>query len=201
MPTRDYENEQRDTFAQFKLGLDKLGNESVIIGGDYNEYVNPALDKVDGMGESNGNSRPNFTSYLDVNNLVEVSRVAHLDTKFFTWHKGTKRARLDFVSISEHLLNCKDVSDIVVVCFISDLFILPPTSALSTISRPLSSSMCSITPETANAGSSYNRTRGPGIGCWFSDRSNCSHWSLTLTFTLTSENLSLYTTLLLLLVL
>ena len=42
--------------------------------------------------------------------------------------------------------------------------------------------MCSITPETANVGSSYNRMRGPGIGCWFSDRSNCSHWSLTLTF-------------------
>ena len=72
---------------------------------------------------------------------------------------------------------------------------------LSTISRPLSSSMCSITPETANVSSSYNRMRGPCIGCWFSDRSNCSHWSLTLTFTLTSENLSLYTTLFLLLVL
>ena len=51
--------------------------------------------------------------------------------------------------------------------------------------------MCSITPETANVGSSYKRMRGPGIDCWFSDRSNCSHWSLTLTFTLTSENLSL----------
>ena len=77
-----------------------------------------------------------------------------------------------------------------------------PKPALSTISRPLSSSMCSITPETANVGNSYmyNRMRGPGIGCWFSDRSNCSHWSLTLTFTLTSENLSLYTSLLLLLV-
>ena len=36
--------------------------------------------------------------------------------------------------------------------------------------------MCSITPETANVGSSYNRMRGPG-GCWFSDRSNCSQWS------------------------
>ena len=73
----------------------------------------------------------------------------------------------------------------------------PPIPALSTISRPLSSSMCSITPETANVGSSYNRMWGPGIGCWFSDRSNCSHRSLTLkTFTLTSENLSLYTTLL-----
>ena len=76
-----------------------------------------------------------------------------------------------------------------------------PTPALSTISRPLSSSMCPITQETANVGSSYNRMRGPGIGCWFSDRSNCSHWSLTLTLTLTSENLSLYTALLLVLVL
>ena len=47
-----------------------------------------------------------------------------------------------------------------------------PTSALSTISRPLS-----ITPETTNVGSSYSRKRGPGIGCWFSDHSNRSHWS------------------------
>ena len=64
--------------------------------------------------------------------------------------------------------------------------------------------MCSFTPETANVGSSYNRMRGPGFGCWVSNcshSSNCSHRSLTLTFTLTSENLSLYTTLLLLLVL
>ena len=37
--------------------------------------------------------------------------------------------------------------------------------------------MCSITPETAKVGSSYSHMRVPGIGCWFSDRSNCSHWS------------------------
>ena len=37
--------------------------------------------------------------------------------------------------------------------------------------------MSSITPGTANVGGSYNRLRGPGIGCWFSDRSNCSRWS------------------------
>ena len=94
---------------------------------------------------------------------------------------------------------------LVVVCFITKSFLtysfFPPIPALSTISRPLSSSMCSITPETANVGNSYNRMRGPGIGCWFSDRSNCNHWSLTLTFTLTSENISLYTTLLLVLIL
>ena len=65
------------------------------------------------------------------------------------------------------------------VCFITKSFLtysfFPPTPALSTISRPLSSSMCLITPVIVC--SSYNRMRGPGIGCWFSDRSNCSHWS------------------------
>ena len=41
----------------------------------------------------------------------------------------------------------------------------------------LSSYMCSITPETVNVGSSYSHMRGPGVDCWLSDRSNCSHWS------------------------
>ena len=81
------------------------------------------------------------------------------------------------------------------------IHLFSPTPAFSTISRTLSSSMCSIIPETANVGSSYNHMRGPGIGCWVSDRSNCSHRSLTLTLTLTSEKLWLYTTLILLLVL
>ena len=64
---------------------------------------------------------------------------------------------------------------IYVACFITKsflTFIFPPTPALSTISRPLPSYMCSITPETAKVGSSYSHMRGPGIGCWFSDRSN-----------------------------
>ena len=72
--------------------------------------------------------------------------------------------------------------------------------------KSLSRYMCSMAPVTAKVGSRNNHMRGPGIGCWFSDRSNCSHWSfeaavLPLTFTLTSENLSLYTTLLHLMVL
>ena len=56
--------------------------------------------------------------------------------------------------------------------------------------------MCLITPEPAKVGRSYNHMRGPGVGCWFSDRCNCSQWSfetaaLPITFTLTSENLSI----------
>ena len=60
--------------------------------------------------------------------------------------------------------------------FLTYSFVLP-TPTLSTVCRPLSGYVCSITPETANVGSSYSHMRGPGVGCWFSYRSNCSHWS------------------------
>ena len=84
MPTRNHKTEQRDTFAQFTAALDKLENKHVILGGDYNVYVNPALDKMDDMGENsdNGNFRLDLTTYLDVNNLVDVWRIAHPDTNF-----------------------------------------------------------------------------------------------------------------------
>ena len=46
------------------------------------------------------------------------------------------------------------------VCFITKSFLtysfVLPTPTLSTICRPLSSYMCSITPETVNVGSSYS---------------------------------------------
>ena len=69
----------------------------------------------------------------------------------------------------------------VFVCFITKSFLtysfVSTSPALSTICRPLSSYVCSITPETAKVGSSYSHTGGPDVGCWFPDRSNCSHWS------------------------
>ena len=51
-----------------------------------------------------------------------------------------------------------------------------PPPALSIIFRPLSSFMCSITPETAMVGSSFSHMRSPGIA-WLSERSHCSQWS------------------------
>ena len=68
--------------------------------------------------------------------------------------------------------------------------------------RPLSSYMCSITPETAKVNSSYSHMRGqvsaadfqtvPTVATGVSKPLVCR---LTLTFTLTSENLSVYITL------
>ena len=79
------------------------------------------------------------------------------------------------------------------VCFITKSFltysfvVLTPT--LSTIYRPLSSYVSSITPETAKVGSSYSHMRGPGVSCWFSDRSNCSHYSFEAAMLLINPNI------------
>ena len=81
------------------------------------------------------------------------------------------------------------------VCFITKSFLtysfVLPAPTLSTICRPLSSYMCSITPETVNVGSSYSHMRGPGVGCWLSDRSNCRHWSFEAA--VLPINLNIYT--------
>ena len=93
-------------------------------------------------------------------------------TRFFVWRLAPDDVKYAYAAL---------VSTCLFVCFITksfltDSFVLP-TPTLSTICRPLSSYTCSITPETVNVGSSYSHMRGPGVGCWLSDRSNCSHWS------------------------
>ena len=44
--------------------------------------------------------------------MVDVWRVLNPNKCFFTWHSGDKRSRLDYIFISEHLLNFVNFSDI-----------------------------------------------------------------------------------------
>ena len=97
-----------------------------------------------------------------------------------------QRSNITLVEVSQRAYNHLCVRDawlfgycLFVVCFITKSFLtysFIPTPTLSTVCRPLSSYVCSIIPETANVDSSYSHMRGPGVGCWFSYRSNCSHW-------------------------
>ena len=47
----------------------------------------------------------NLNSFLDTNNMVDAWRTLNTNTKMFTWHRGNKRSRLDYIFCSEHLLN------------------------------------------------------------------------------------------------
>ena len=114
VPTRNFEKEQRDVFARFIKHIDELENEHVIVGGDYNLYLKPKLDKLDDMGDHGENMsfRIDVESFLETNNMSDVWRTLHPDKRVFTWHRGNKRARLDYFFIAEHLLNCVDKADI-----------------------------------------------------------------------------------------
>ena len=79
-----------------------------------NLYMNPRLDKLDTMPEhhDNQNYREDITSFLEINNLVDVWRTLHPDEKFFTWHRGNKWTRFDYIFCSDHLLNFIEESSI-----------------------------------------------------------------------------------------
>ena len=60
----------------------------------------------------NPNYRRDILGYLDVHNLVDVWRTLNPYKRVFTWHRGAKRSRLDYLFISEHLLNTVSKSTI-----------------------------------------------------------------------------------------
>ena len=113
MPTRTFEAQQIQVLNNF---ISKLFNDSrsnnYILGGDWNLYMSLLLDKLDTMPDTNDNTdyRENLKSFLEVNDFIDVWRTIHPYERIFTWHRGEKRSRLDYIFISEHLLNrLKDV--------------------------------------------------------------------------------------------
>ena len=113
-PTRNFETEQQRVFRNFTEILETMTNDHYILGGDFNLYLNPRFDKLDSLQEQhdNRNYRADISSFLDVNNIVDVWRVINPDKKIFTWHQGNKRSRLDYIFLSEHLLNYVEDSGI-----------------------------------------------------------------------------------------
>ena len=49
--------------------------------------------------------RNTLISFLELNNLIDPWRIQNPEKKMFTWHRGDKRSRLDYIFCSEHLLN------------------------------------------------------------------------------------------------
>ena len=54
-PTRQYEKEQIEVFTSFKRKVALFTVENLILGGDWNLYLDPKMDKLDSMTDSNDN--------------------------------------------------------------------------------------------------------------------------------------------------
>ena len=105
-PTRNNEHSQMEVLKSFTDIIYDSVTEHIITAGDWNLYMTK-LDKLDVMPDTNDNNtyRQNLNSFLETNNMIDAWRTLNPTTKMFTWHRGNKRSRLDYIFCSEHLLN------------------------------------------------------------------------------------------------
>ena len=98
--------------------LSNINLNNIIIGGDWNLVLNPAVDS------SNYKHINNIKSKIEVDNLImnfnltDIFRQVNPTVKKYTWHKKTnskivQQGRLDFFLVSDHLINRYSRSQII----------------------------------------------------------------------------------------
>jgi hypothetical protein len=110
MPTRDHESEQIALLESLQDSLNFFSCDCLIIGGDFNLYLDPNLDRHPGMKNTNDNKqfRTNLRSFLESYELVDIWRVLNPELRRYTWHRGKQASRLDYIFTSEYLSNTCD---------------------------------------------------------------------------------------------
>ena len=111
-PTRNFERDQIRVLKSFAEIIYDTLTENIITSGDWNLYMTQ-LDKLDSMPDTNDNPnyRRDLQSFLNANDMVDPWRTLNPTKKMFTWHRGNKRSRLDYIFCSQHLLNVlKEIS-------------------------------------------------------------------------------------------
>ena len=106
-PTRGFEKEQITVFRSLCSALNDFSLENVLLGGDFNLYLNPRLDKLDSMPETNDNPnyRAEVLSLLESSGYIDLWRTLNPHARIFTWCRGKAKSRLDYFITSEHFLN------------------------------------------------------------------------------------------------
>jgi exonuclease III len=106
-PTKDHKADQIKFIKNLQSYISPYENENLIIGGDFNFYLNPKLDKQESMNNKNDNLvyRAEIVSMLDSLELNDAWRTLFPHARRYTWHERGRSSRLDHFLISDHLLN------------------------------------------------------------------------------------------------
>jgi exonuclease III len=106
-PIQKEKDKQLQFIKKIKDMLTPFQHENIIIGGDFNFYMNPKLDKSDKITSKNDNItyRNEIKSLLESMALSDPWRLANPELKRFTWHSRSKSSRLDYFFTSDQLLN------------------------------------------------------------------------------------------------
>ena len=112
-PTKDKKDDQVSFLTNLVQNIDLLENPT-IIGGDFNTYLNPILDKDGGKPESQTLFASSIIQYCEDNNFSDIWRVMHPELRRYTWRQSTPRiqSRLDHFLDSNELFYNVEKCDI-----------------------------------------------------------------------------------------
>ncbi len=113
-PTGDHRIQLVEFISKVKQHLALSENETILMGVDFNFYMSKSIDKLCPMATFNDNPeyQEEVKTMLESFNLVDVWRVIYPNARRYTWHARGLALRLDYLFISEHLLNVINTVDI-----------------------------------------------------------------------------------------
>lgn len=99
MPTSDKEGTQMEVLQELTGVLNPHGEENLVVGGDFNVSIHEDLDR-DGYVHPNipnPRFRTELNDFLERFDLIDLWRTQNPRVKDFTWSRGSKFARLDYL--------------------------------------------------------------------------------------------------------
>lgn len=104
-PTQDKSSEQLENLDNIEAFLEDLTSTNIIVGGDFNCFLNPLLDRNSQlMAPSHTETyRSGIFSFAENWSLCDVWRQRNPGKTGYTFRRGSYASRLDFVLISNHL--------------------------------------------------------------------------------------------------
>lgn len=100
-----YNQDRPDFFNNIFEIIDKIGNDNVILGGDWNVVQDKALDTHNIKTLNNIRSNEIINRFKIENDFIDPWRVINPDLKQFTWRRSNplKQSRIDFFFVSQAL--------------------------------------------------------------------------------------------------
>ena len=107
-PTKDHQQDQIALLQDLNELLRDYIDQNLIIGGDFNTYLDTKLDKHGGINENISDYAKQIIEFNSEYNLIDIWRVLHPDDKRYTWRGHTRgghvSSRLDYWFISTQLV-------------------------------------------------------------------------------------------------
>ena len=93
-------------FENFFQVIEKIDNEYIAIGGDWNVALDPTKDLFRYRAIGRQRARKKIEDFMTVLKLTDVWRALNIDKRQYTWRKfnSTQQGRLDYFLISDSLL-------------------------------------------------------------------------------------------------